>query len=210
MKNLEPKINCIKCIRLSNFRKENILKYPKYFNNPVSSFGSLSSELLIVGLAPGVHGANKTGRPFTGDFAGVLLYKTLIKFKFANGKYDPGSSDTLKLNNCRITNAVKCVPPKNKPETNEIKNCSSYLKKEISSMKNLKIILSLGTVAHNSILTCFKLKMKDFKFSHGECHNINKNIKLINSYHCSRYNTSTKRLSERMFEDIFEEISTFL
>ncbi|PPR78630.1 MAG: hypothetical protein CFH01_00876 [Alphaproteobacteria bacterium MarineAlpha2_Bin1] len=210
MKNLEPNKNCIKCIRLSNFRKENILKYPSYFNNPVSSFGSISSELLIVGLAPGIHGANKTGRPFTGDYAGILLYNTLIKFKFATGNYLPESSDNLNLKNCRITNAVKCVPPKNKPEMKEIKNCRMYLKKEIYCMKNLKIILSLGTVAHNSIINCFDLKLKDYKFSHGKYHIINKKIKLINSYHCSRYNTNTKRLSKKMFEENFKKIISYM
>lgn len=207
MNKIEPKKNCIKCVRLSNFRKENTLKYPAYFNKPVSSFGSLASELLIVGLAPGTHGANKTGRPFTGDYAGILLYETLIKYKLATGNYLSDSTDNLKLNNCRITNAVKCVPPKNKPNSVEISNCREFLKKEISCMENLKVILCLGTVAHNSILNCFDLKLIDFKFSHGKNHRINKKIKLFNSYHCSRYNTNTKRLSISMFEDVFKMIT---
>ena len=207
---IEPKKNCNICLRLSNFRKENIIKYPNYYNKPVISFGSLSSELLIVGLAPGIHGANKTGRPFTGDHAGILLYNTLIKFKFAIGSYNSEKLDTLQLNNCRITNAVKCVPPKNKPESVEANNCRTFLKKEITNMQNLKVIVSLGVIAHNSIINCFGLRLKDFKFSHGKSHKINRALRLQNSYHCSRYNTNTKRLSTSMFEDVFRKIELSL
>ena len=204
---IEPKKNCNICLRLSEFREENIIKYPDYHNKPVVSFGSLSSQLLIVGLAPGIHGANKTGRPFTGDYAGILLYNTLIKFKFAIGSYSAEEFDTLKLNNCRITNAVKCVPPKNKPASEEINNCRTFLNKEIINMQNLKVIVSLGVIAHNSIINCFGLKLKDYKFSHGKSHKINNTLRLHNSYHCSRYNTNTNRLSKSMFEDVFKKIN---
>ena len=200
----EPNKNCSKCRRLYNFRKKNQSENPDWFNAPVPTFGELSSSLLIVGLAPGLQGANKTGRPFTGDYAGDLLYKTINKFNFSKGKYGGTIDDSLKLKDCTITNAVRCVPPQNKPISEEINNCNNFLKKTIEIHKNLKVIIALGLIAHKSIISAFNLKQKLYKFKHGNKHKIN-NLILIDSYHCSRYNTNTRRLNEEMFEKIFFE-----
>ena len=201
---IEPNKNCSKCRRLYNFRKKNQSENPDWFNAPVPTFGELSSSLLIVGLAPGLQGANKTGRPFTGDYAGDLLYKTINKFNFSKGKYGGTTDDNLKLKDCTITNAVRCVPPQNKPISEEINNCNNFLKKTIEIHKNLKVIIALGLIAHKSIISAFNLKQKLYKFKHGNKHKIN-NLILIDSYHCSRYNTNTGRLNEEMFEKIFFE-----
>lgn len=201
---IEPNKNCSKCRRLYNFRKKNQSENPDWFNAPVPTFGELSSSLLIVGLAPGLQGANKTGRPFTGDYAGDLLYKTINKFNFSKGKYRGTIDDSLKLKDCTITNAVRCVPPQNKPISEEINNCNNFLKKTIEIHKNLKVIIALGLIAHKSIISAFNLKQKLYKFKHGNKHKIN-NLILIDSYHCSRYNTNTGRLNEEMFEKIFFE-----
>tara|TARA_B100000123_G_C25705104_1_gene417183 strand:+ start:415 stop:1053 length:639 start_codon:yes stop_codon:yes gene_type:complete len=198
----EPKKNCNKCKRLFNFRKKNISENPDWFNAPVPNFGELNSTLLIVGLAPGLKGANKTGRPFTGDYAGDLLYKTLETFGFSNDLYHGMLNDGLRLYNCSITNAVKCVPPQNKPVSEEIKNCNHFLKLTIENHKNLKVIIALGLVAHNSVLSALCLKQKLYKFKHGSKHKL-KNLTLIDSYHCSRYNTNTGRLNEKMFKEVF-------
>jgi len=198
----EPKKNCNKCKRLFNFRKKNISENPDWFNAPVPNFGELNSTLLIVGLAPGLKGANKTGRPFTGDYAGDLLYKTLEKFGFSNDLYHGMLNDGLRLYNCSITNAVKCVPPQNKPVSEEIKNCNHFLKLTIENHKNLKVIIALGLVAHNSVLSALCLKQKLYKFKHGSEHKL-KDLTLIDSYHCSRYNTNTGRLNEKMFKEVF-------
>ena len=200
----EPNKNCSKCRRLYNFRKKNQSENPDWFNALVPTFGKLSSSLLIVGLAPGLQGANKTGRPFTGDYAGDLLYKTINKFNFSKGKYRGTIDDSLKLKDCTITNAVRCVPPQNKPISEEINNCNNFLKKTIQIHKNLKVIIALGLIAHKSIISAFNLKQKLYKFKHGNKHKIN-NLILIDSYHCSRYNTNTGRLNEEMFEKIFFE-----
>ena len=201
---IEPNKNCLKCRRLHNFRKKNQSENPDWFNAPVPSFGELSSSLLIVGLAPGLQGANKTGRPFTGDYAGDLLYKTINKFNFSKGKYAGTIDDSLKLKDCTITNAVRCVPPKNKPISEEINNCNDFLKKTIEIHKNLKVIIALGLIAHKSIISALNLKQKLYKFKHGNKHKID-NLILIDSYHCSRYNTNTGRLNQEMFEKIFFE-----
>ena len=201
---IEPNKNCSKCRRLYNFRKKNQSNNPDWFNAPVPTFGELSSSLLIVGLAPGLQGANKTGRPFTGDYAGDLLYKTINKFNFSKGKYAGTIDDSLKLKDCTITNAVRCVPPQNKPISEEINNCNNFLKKTIEIHKNLKVIIALGLIAHKSIISAFNLKQKLYKFKHGNKHEIN-NLILIDSYHCSRYNTNTRRLNDEMFEKIFFE-----
>ena len=177
---------------------------PDWFNAPVPTFGELSSSLLIVGLAPGLQGANKTGRPFTGDYAGDLLYKTINKFNFSKGKYAGTIDDSLKLKDCTITNAVRCVPPQNKPISEEINNCNNFLKKTIEIHKNLKVIIALGLIAHKSIISALNLKQKLYKFKHGNKHKID-NLILIDSYHCSRYNTNTGRLNQEMFEKIFFE-----
>lgn len=200
----EPNKNCSKCRRLYNFRKKNQSNNPDWFNAPVPTFGELSSSLLIVGLAPGLQGANKTGRPFTGDYAGDLLYKTINKFNFSKGKYAGTIDDSLKLKDCTITNAVRCVPPKNKPISEEINNCNDFLKKTIEIHKNLKVIIALGLIAHKSIISALNLKQKLYKFKHGNKHKID-NLILIDSYHCSRYNTNTRRLNQEMFEKIFFE-----
>ena len=201
---IEPNKNCSKCRRLYNFRKKNQSENPDWFNAPVPTFGELSSSLLIVGLAPGLQGANKTGRPFTGDYAGDLLYKTINKFNFSKGEYAGTIDDSLKLKDCTITNAVRCVPPQNKPISEEINNCNNFLKKTIEIHKNLKVIIALGLIAHKSIFSAFNLKQKLYKFKHGDKHKID-NLILIDSYHCSRYNTNTGRLNEEMFEKIFFE-----
>lgn len=201
---IEPNKNCSKCRRLYNFRKKNQSNNPDWFNAPVPTFGELSSSLLIVGLAPGLQGANKTGRPFTGDYAGDLLYKTINKFNFSKGKYAGTIDDSLKLKDCTITNAVRCVPPQNKPISEEINNCNDFLKKTIEIHKNLKVIIALGLIAHKSIISALNLKQKLYKFKHGNKHKID-NLILIDSYHCSRYNTNTGRLNQEMFEKIFFE-----
>ena len=201
---IEPNKNCSKCRRLYNFRKKNQSNNPDWFNAPVPTFGELSSSLLIVGLAPGLQGANKTGRPFTGDYAGDLLYKTINKFNFSKGKYAGTIDDSLKLKDCTITNAVRCVPPQNKPISEEINNCNNFLKKTIEIHKNLKVIIALGLIAHKSIISALNLKQKLYKFKHGNKHKVD-NLILIDSYHCSRYNTNTGRLNQEMFEKIFFE-----
>ena len=201
---IEPNKNCSKCRRLYNFRKKNQSNTPDWFNAPVPTFGELSSSLLIVGLAPGLKGANKTGRPFTGDYAGDLLYKTINKFNFSKGKYAGTIDDSLKLKDCTITNAVRCVPPQNKPISEEINNCNNFLKKTIEIHKNLKVIIALGLIAHKSIISALNLNQKLYKFKHGNKHKID-NLILIDSYHCSRYNTNTGRLNQEMFEKIFFE-----
>ena len=201
---IEPNKNCSKCRRLYNFRKKNQSNNPDWFNAPVPTFGELSSSLLIVGLAPGLQGANKTGRPFTGDYAGDLLYKTINKFNFSKGKYAGTIDDSLKLKDCTITNAVRCVPPQNKPISEEINNCNNFLKKTIEIHKNLKVIIALGLIAHKSIISALNLKQKLYKFKHGNKHKID-NLILIDSYHSSRYNTNTGRLNQEMIEKLFFE-----
>jgi uracil-DNA glycosylase family 4 len=200
--------NCKDCERLSSFLNQVKDKNPDYFCRPVPSFGEKKTPFLIVGLAPGMHGANKSGRPFTGDHAGILLYKTLYKFGFSNSEKSESTSDNLILNRCRITNAVKCLPPDNKPSSTEIKNCNKFLRSEISELNEKSIILSLGLIAHNAILTALNLPKKEYKFTHGKRHNLPKNLVLYDSYHCSRYNTQTKRLTESMFHEVFLSIKT--
>ena len=202
---IEPSKNCSRCSRLKNFRTENKKKYPSWFNAPVPSILNINSELLIVGLAPGITGANRTGRPFTGDHAGLILFSTLKKFGFSRGLYKENGFDSLELDNCSITNAVRCVPPKNLPNINEIKNCEIFLQTTIKEHKNLKLIIALGLISHKSIVSSFGFKQKDFKFGHKNKHKLNQSITLIDSYHCSRYNTNTKRLTQSMFDEIFTE-----
>lgn len=210
MYELLPDIECNLCPRLKSFINDNRLKFPDQYNAPVPSFGSQKAELLIVGLAPGLKGANFTGRPFTGDYAGDLLYGTLLKFGFAQGEYGAHKDDGLTLVNSRITNAVKCVPPQNKVIGSEINTCKQFLKAEIETMPNLKVILSLGLVSHNAVLKTMEQKLSAFKFGHCAKHDIGGNITLIDSYHCSRYNTNTGRLTTEMFEDVFSLIKEVL
>ena len=198
--------NCKKCSRLEKFLTSTKVKYPHYFCKPVPSFGSSSPFLLIVGLAPGMHGANNTGRPFTGDHAGILLYKALYKFGFSN-KPESIHNDDLKLINCRITNDVKCLLPENKPSIYEINNCNKYLANELGELKARTVILALGTIAHNAILKALHLTRSNFEFSHGGRHILPNGLILYDRYHCSRYNTQTKRLTEAMFFDILLTIT---
>jgi uracil-DNA glycosylase family 4 len=205
-----PDQNCALCPRLMAFRLENRQKYPDKFNAPVPAFGDDKAELIIVGLAPGREGANFTGRPFTNDYAGDLLYPTLQKFGFMIGDYQAHAQDGIKLLNCLITNAVKCVPPQNKPEASEINTCRShFFKAELAHYQNAKVMIALGTIAHESILRSFEMKPAAFKFAHGAEHQIGR-IRLLDSYHCSRYNTNTKRLTTKMFEDIFARARSIL
>ena len=205
-----PKKNCQLCPRLSEYRAANKSENPSWFNGAVPAFGEITAELLIVGLAPGVKGANRTGRPFTGDHAGDLLYATLKKFGFSSGTYNATKDDGLKLKNCRITNAVRCVPPQNKPIGSEAKNCRPFLHSEIQNLKKLKVIVSLGRVSHENILTALTIKKSEYPFAHAAKHQVAKNLTMIDSYHCSRYNTNTGRLTEKMFEDVFSIAKSIL
>jgi len=205
---LPPK-DCAICPRLFGFREENRRHYPTYYNAPAPSFGELDAELLVVGLAPGLKGANQTGRPFTGDYAGIILYSSLLKYGFAHGDYQQRADDGLQLRNCRITNAVRCVPPENKPETDEIKNCNNFLKAEIAAMPRLRLILSLGVVSHNGVLRALGQKAASAKFTHGMVHRM-PGYALLDSYHCSRYNINTGTLTPGMFDDIIEKARALL
>lgn len=201
-----PDRNCPLCPRLADFRHENRHRYGDWFNAPVPGFGTSSARLLIVGLAPGLKGANRTGRPFTGDYAGELLYQTLKKFHFAEGVYDGSGQDTLVLKDCWITNAVRCVPPQNKPTPAEVSTCQIFLARQIQDLRRLQVILALGGIAHSSVLKIFKIKKTAARFAHGAQHMLPQGLVLIDSYHCSRYNTQTKRLSLSMFETVFSSI----
>jgi len=205
----EPPGNCPLCPRLADFRNDNKAAYPDFFNAPVPAFGTPSPKLLIVGLAPGLKGANCTGRPFTGDYAGDLLYPTLIKFGFAQGQYGANPKDGLSLVGARITNAVRCVPPANKPTTAEIRTCRPFLEKDIEAAPDLRAIVALGRVAHESVLTALGRKRSAHPFGHGAEHNLGA-YRLFDSYHCSRYNTNTGRLTTEMFEAVFSEVQKFV
>ncbi len=197
---------CKDCPRLVEYLADSKQKYPDYFCKPVPPFGDNSAQLLIVGLAPGLHGANATGRPFTGDYAGILLYETLHKFGFSSAPESINVNDGLQLINVRITNAVKCVPPQNKPTPAEIKTCNQYIKQELQALNVNHIVLALGRIAHDTTLRSLSLRLKDYPFAHGAVHKIPDKFTLIDSYHCSRYNTSTKRLTVEQFEAIFAKI----
>jgi len=191
---------------LVEYRLANRAKEPGWHNGPVPSFGTLDAKLLVVGLAPGVRGANRTGRPFTGDYAGQLLYTTLLKFGFATGAYAERADDGLHLENCRITNAVRCVPPQNLPTPAEDKTCNAFLAREISAMPCLRAVLTLGTVAHLMTLRAIGVKPGPYKFAHGAIHQPREGLTIANSYHVSRYNTSTKRLNTEMFESVVKTL----
>lgn len=200
-----PAKDCALCSRLAAFRRSNKKLYPDKFNGAVPSFGKDDAALLITGLAPGLQGANFTGRPFTADWAGDMLYPTLLKTGFAKGVYAESADDGLQLIDCRITNAVRCVPPQNKPTGAEISNCNRFLKNEIENMPRLKIIIALGTVAHSAVLRAVGAKkMKDFPFGHAREHALTPELTLIDSYHCSRYNTNTGVLTQEMFDTVFK------
>ncbi|MBR1600996.1 MAG: uracil-DNA glycosylase [Alphaproteobacteria bacterium] len=206
-----PIFECNKCPRLFEFRKQNQQKFPTYHNGPVDSFGNLDAQILVVGLAPGLNGANKTNRPFTNDYAGDILYPTLKKFGFAKGEYKKVKDDGFELINVRVTNSVRCVPPQNKVTAEEISACRGYLQAEMAAMPNLKIILSLGAVSHGAVLQALGYKKSAFKFAHGSTHFLhNHQIILVDSYHTSRYNINTGVLTIEMFETIMSEIKNML
>ncbi|MFM9939319.1 MAG: uracil-DNA glycosylase [Hyphomicrobiaceae bacterium] len=207
---LEPSPDCALCARLQSFRTANRLAQPDWHNAPVPSFGASDARLLVVGLAPGLKGANRTGRPFTGDYAGDLLYATLLETGFARGTYGATPSDGLQLVDCRITNAVRCVPPENKPTPAEITTCRPYLRATIDGMPRLSAILALGRVAHDSVLTTFAAKKTKLPFGHGKVYMLNSKITLFSSYHCSRYNTNTGVLTPKMFQDVANAIKIHL
>ena len=212
MKFTPPKKECDLCPRLCEFRIKNQEKYPHYHNGSVTPFGDLSAEILIVGLAPGLNGANQTNRPFTNDYAGDVLYPILKQYGFAKGTYQKRKDDGYELINVRITNAVRCVPPENKPTTEEEKTCRQFLINEISAMSNLKIILCLGTISHKNVLQALGLKQSYAKFKHGEIYTLptRQKLTLIDSYHTSRYNINTGVLTYEMFEEIIKKIKGLL
>jgi uracil-DNA glycosylase family 4 len=201
---------CRRCERLAGFLGELKQQYPTYHCHPVAPFGDDNPDLLIVGLAPGMHGANATGRPFTGDFAGILLYESLFHFGYSNRAESLSLDDGLVLSRCRITNAVKCLPPQNKPTGGEINLCNRYLAAELESMRPGTVIMALGSIAHTAVLKAQGLKLSHYRFGHGHQHSLVDNRWLVDSYHCSRYNTQTKRLTETMFHDIFRQVEKLL
>jgi uracil-DNA glycosylase family 4 len=202
-----PSHDCPDCPRLAAFRAANRAAYPDWWNAPVPTFGEADARVAIVGLAPGLRGANRTGRPFTGDYAGDLLYATLIEFGFASGVYDRRPDDGLTLVDCAIINAVRCVPPQNKPTPAEITTCRRYLTPALAAMPRLKVMVALGRIAHESALRALKLTLAKFPFAHGARHLVTPTgVNLFDSYHCSRYNTNTGVLTEAMFRQVFASI----
>ena len=199
-------IRCTECPRLAGFLAAVRVRHPDYHGLPVAPFGDPTARLLVVGLAPGMHGANRTGRPFTGDFAGILLYETLHRFGFSNRPESVARDDGLELSDCRITNAVKCLPPENKPEPAEIRICNRYLTDELRSSPDVRVVLALGLVAHKAVLMAMGLKQSACVFAHGARHALPDGQILIDSYHCSRYNTQTRRLTAAGFHDVFRAI----
>ncbi|MCR9176306.1 MAG: uracil-DNA glycosylase [Alphaproteobacteria bacterium] len=199
----DPPLDCGSCPRLVAYRTQNAGSYPDYFNAPVPSFGPRTARLLIVGLAPGLKGANRTGRPFTGDHAGDLLYPTLVSHGFAEGSYRADPDDGLTLKDCRITNAVRCVPPQNKPIGAEVSSCRGFLADTLAEMDNLRVVLVLGGLAHGAVLATLDLRKSAFKFQHAGVEDLPEDRMLLSSYHCSRYNTNTGRLTEEMFHQVF-------
>jgi uracil-DNA glycosylase family 4 len=201
--------NCRQCPRLAKFIQQVSLKHPDYFSRPVPAFGDKKARLCIIGLAPGMHGANATGRPFTGDHAGILLYQTLHKYGFASSAESVAADDGLRLLNCRITNAVKCLPPDNKPIGAEVNTCNTWLEQELIALPDHHVLVALGSTAHKAVIKALGLKQKDYHFAHGAEHPLERGV-LIDSYHCSRYNTQTRRLSTPMFETVFKRARTLL
>jgi uracil-DNA glycosylase family 4 len=198
----EPAKNCPLCPRLVAFREENKRAHPDWFNGAVPSFGPDTARLLLVGLAPGLKGANRTGRPFLGDYAGELLYRTLLKVGLARGRHDVSAPDELELIDCMITNAVRCVPPQNKPRPDEVATCRRFLAARIAALPNLLAYFAIGRIAHEAILDALAVKKRGFPFAHGACHTLPCGRLLFDSYHCSRQNTNTGRLTTAMFETV--------
>lgn len=201
---------CRACPRLVDFLAAGREQHPDYYSAPVPPFGARDARLLIVGMAPGFHGANATGRPFTGDYAGVLLYDTLHRFGFASAPQSISHDDGLQLLDCRITNAVKCVPPQNKPLPAEVTNCNPYLQAELRQLPPDGVLLALGQIAHTALLRTLGLRVSQYKFAHGAQHALPSGVHLVDSYHCSRYNTNTRRLTPQMFDEVFQQIRALL
>jgi uracil-DNA glycosylase family 4 len=207
---IEPDLDCPLCPRLVAFRNDSRKQFPDWHNAPVRSFGDPNARMLIIGLAPGLRGANRTGRPFTGDYAGVLLYDTLIAHGFAQGVYQERPDDGLQLNDCMITNAVRCVPPANKPETAEINTCRQFLTATIAGMPRLAAMVVLGKIAHDSTVRALGRKLSAHPFAHGARHVLPGGRVLFDSYHCSRYNTNTGVLTSAMFQSVFASVRNYL
>ena len=203
-------IDCRRCPRLAAFLDHVGANNPGYHCRPVAPFGDAAARLLIVGLAPGMHGANRTGRPFTGDHAGILLYETLHEFGFSTAKASVAADDTLRLVDSRITNAVKCLPPDNKPVGAEINACNSFLAAELRTLPPGAVVLALGGIAHRSIIKAIGARQADFRFGHAAEHRMDERFVLLDSYHCSRYNTNTGRLTAAMFRDVFRRARELL
>lgn len=203
-----PPADCPSCPRLVQFRHANRAAHPAWHNNPVASFGPLDAAILFIGLAPGLRGANCTGRPFTGDYAGDLLYSSLLHFGLAEGHYGAAPADGLVLRNARICNAVRCVPPENKPLPAEFKACQPFLAAEIAAMPRLRALFAIGRNAHEVALTTLGLRKSAMAFAHGARHEVGKSLVLVDSYHCSRYNTNTGRLTPEMFHDALRTLMT--
>lgn len=207
---ITPGHDCPLCPRLVKYREEYRALHPDWFNAPVPSFGPRTAAFLVVGQAPGVNGANRTGRPFTGDVAGRLLYPALIKFGFATGSFQERPDDGLKLVDCRITNAVRCAPPQHKLETSDNQNCLPFLTAEIQALPRLRVMLALGGKAHNAALRALGLKASQYKFQHGVCHDLPNKLVLVDSFHTSQYNVNTGRITEAMFEKVISDIKRLL
>ncbi len=201
--------DCRACPRLAEFLDSVNEKYPEYYCRPVPPFGDTRARFLIVGLAPGMHGANRTGRPFTGDHAGILLYQTLHKFGFSSHSESLAADDPLQLTDCRITNAVKCLPPDNKPVGAEVNTCNTYLASELATLPGGSVVLALGGIAHRAVVKALGKRQADFRFGHDVVHDMG-DFSLLNSYHCSRYNTNTGRLTDAMFEAVFARAKQLL
>ena len=209
MSTVNPGRDCPLCPRLVDFRSVQRAAHDDWFNAPVPSFGDPDAALLVVGLAPGLQGANRTGRPFTGDYAGELLYGTLIRFGFAEGQFKADPNDGLALKGTLITNAVRCVPPENKPTTVEIKTCNDFLIRQISALPRLRAIVAVGRIAHDATLTALGERKSRCAFRHGAEHDLGR-VRLFDSYHCSRYNTNTGVLTPEMFENVFRAVRAYL
>jgi uracil-DNA glycosylase family 4 len=203
---MEFDTDCRRCPRLARHLESVRARHPEYHARPVAPFGAARPRLLIVGLAPGMHGANRTGRPFTGDHAGILLYDTLHRAGFASRPASVHAGDGLRLPGCRITNAVKCLPPANKPLPEEVRRCNGYLAAEIGALPDGASILALGLVAHQAVLMALGLKLASRRFAHGSRHPLPRGLRLYDSYHCSRYNTQTRRLTPEMFRSVVDAI----
>lgn len=208
---LDPAANCGRCPRLKSYRLDSKRNFPTFFNAPVPNWAAPQPKVMIVGMAPGMKGANRTGRPFTGDFAGDLLFDTLITHGFAEGVYGNSADDGLVLNECAIINVVRCVPPQNKPTASEVNNCRRYLEATLAHYRDdVEVFVTLGSIAHNSFLSCFDVRKKDFKFGHGAAFALPTGQTLLSSYHCSRYNVNTSVLTPKMFGDVFSRVRELL